>query len=110
MDDAAALAARLGKPIFLSEFGCIARANAYDQGIELASLYGMGWTLWELMVLTRESEPGTVPSPCLVSFGLSLTRLSCHRRTAATSTASCAPPTLGFLGDEQLLGAPTLFA
>lgn len=59
-DDATALAEQLSKHTFLSEFGCIARANAYDQGIEVASLWGMGWTLWELMVLTQESEPGTV--------------------------------------------------
>ena len=59
-DDATATAERLDKHVFLSEFGCIARANAYHQGIELASLWGMGWTLWELMVLDRESEQGTI--------------------------------------------------
>jgi hypothetical protein len=35
-DDATALAEQLNKHVFLSEFGCIARANAYDQGIEVA--------------------------------------------------------------------------
>jgi hypothetical protein len=58
-DDSTALSEQLNKPVFLSEFGCIARANPYDQGIEVASLWGMGWTLWELMVLNRESEQGT---------------------------------------------------
>eukprot|EP01045_Picozoa_sp_COSAG04_P005225 COSAG04_NODE_238_length_19079_cov_9.187039_14_plen_237_part_00 len=119
MDDAAALAARLGKPIFLSEFGCIARANAYDQGIELASLYGMGWTLWELMVLTRESEPGTVSAVSSSLFVVLCTVGSLSRARPATDEPPQHPrhrafhphsSCLEFPWATSLLGPPTFFA
>ena len=38
------------KPVFNSETGCIARANAFDQTMELAAKSGIGFAIWELMI------------------------------------------------------------
>lgn len=43
-------ARQLGKPVFNSETGCIARANPYDQTVEMATRNGIGFALWELMI------------------------------------------------------------
>lgn len=44
------LARQLKKPVFNSETGCIARANAFDQTIEMAIRNGIGFAVWELMI------------------------------------------------------------
>lgn len=36
----------------VNETGCILRANAYDQTVELHQKYSIGWVIWELMILT----------------------------------------------------------
>ena len=38
------------KPVFNSETGCIARANAFDQTMEMAIRNGIGFAVWELMI------------------------------------------------------------
>ena len=50
VDIALGYARRHQKPVFNSETGCIARANAYDQTIELALRTGLGVVVWELMI------------------------------------------------------------
>ncbi len=43
-------AAHFRKPAFLSEVGCIARANPYDMTLQICQEMGVGWYLWELMI------------------------------------------------------------
>jgi hypothetical protein len=43
-------AARVGKPVFNTEIGCIARANPYDLTLQEHMQAGMGWYIWELMI------------------------------------------------------------
>lgn len=38
------------KQIFNSETGCYSIANPYDATIEVHNAFGIGWTIWELMV------------------------------------------------------------
>ena len=38
------------KAVFNSETGCIARANAFDQTMEIALRHGIGFAVWELMI------------------------------------------------------------
>jgi hypothetical protein len=38
------------KPIFISETGCLARANPYDMALQICQEAGIGWFLWELMI------------------------------------------------------------
>ena len=47
---ALALGRQHAKPVFNSETGCIARANAFDQTMEQAARNGIGFAVWELMV------------------------------------------------------------
>lgn len=49
-ETALGFARRLGKPVFNSETGCIARANAFDQTMEMCARNGMGFAVWELMI------------------------------------------------------------
>ena len=49
-ETALAFARSFDKPVFNSETGCIARANAYDATVEMALRNGIGYALWELMV------------------------------------------------------------
>ena len=70
---AKAFAASVGKQVFNGEMGCIARANPYDVTIEEHMKAGMGWTIWELMVVRQGwgtvhgvfYEDGTVRDPAI---------------------------------------------
>ena len=64
---------KVGKPVFNGELGCIARANPYDVTLEEHQKAGMGWVIWELMIV-REGwgnvhgvfyEDGTVRDPSI---------------------------------------------
>ncbi|MBM3280241.1 MAG: cellulase family glycosylhydrolase [Candidatus Handelsmanbacteria bacterium] len=48
--DGLALAKEYGKPVLLSEIGCLARINPYDMTLEVCQKTGIGWYLWELMI------------------------------------------------------------
>ena len=70
---AKAFAESVGKQIFNGEMGCIARANPYDVTLEEHMNAGIGWTIWELMIV-REGwgtvhgvfyEDGTVRDPSI---------------------------------------------
>ena len=50
---AQAFAAQVGKPVFNGEMGCIARANPYDVTLEEHMKAGMGWCIWELMIVEK---------------------------------------------------------
>lgn len=43
-------AGQVGKPVFNTEIGCIARANPYDVTLQEHMKVGMGWYIWELMI------------------------------------------------------------
>jgi hypothetical protein len=68
-------AAKVGKPLVNGEIGCIARANPYDVTLEEHMKAGVGWYIWELMIV-REGwggvhgvfyEDGTVRDPSIVA-------------------------------------------
>jgi hypothetical protein len=69
------LAEQLSKPIFISELGCLARANPYDMTLEICRQVGIGWYLWELMIgVSRWRDihgivypDGTVRDPSIVA-------------------------------------------
>jgi hypothetical protein len=44
------VARQQGKPVLVSEVGCLARANPYDVCLEICRDLGIGWYLWELMI------------------------------------------------------------
>ncbi len=44
------IATRFRKPAFLSEVGCLARANPYDMTLEICRQMGVGYYIWELMI------------------------------------------------------------
>jgi hypothetical protein len=48
---AKAYAAKTGKPLIYTEIGCIARANPYDVALEEHMKAGVGWYIWELMIV-----------------------------------------------------------
>lgn len=50
---AQAFAASVGKSVFNGEMGCIARANPYDVTLEEHMNAGMGWCIWELMIVEK---------------------------------------------------------
>ncbi|NLE44447.1 MAG: hypothetical protein GX620_06970 [Chloroflexi bacterium] len=50
IDEALGYAHTFGKPVFMSEMGCIARANPYDMTLQICQDRGIGWYLWELMI------------------------------------------------------------
>ncbi|MHB1355399.1 MAG: glycoside hydrolase 5 family protein [Anaerolineae bacterium] len=43
-------AKQFGKPVFVSEISCLARANPYDVSIKACMDSGLGWYLFELMI------------------------------------------------------------
>jgi hypothetical protein len=73
IDRAQAFAAKVGKPVFDTEMGCIARANPYDVTLEEHKNAGMGWYIWELMIVRTGwgkvhgvfYEDGTVRDPAI---------------------------------------------
>jgi hypothetical protein len=50
IETAKAYAAKVGKPLFNSEIGCIARANPYDVTLQEYTQAHVGWYIWELMI------------------------------------------------------------
>src|SRR5512142_2679676 len=46
-------AAKTGKPLINSEIGCIARANPYDVTLQEHMQAGVGWYIWELMIVRK---------------------------------------------------------
>ena len=66
-------AQKVGKPVFNGELGCIARANPYDVTLEEHQKAGMGWVIWELMIVRQGwgnvhgvfYEDGTVRDPSI---------------------------------------------
>lgn len=72
---AKALSAAVGKPIFNGEMGCIARANPYDITLQEHMEAGIGWYLWELMIVRTGwgdvhgvfYEDGTVRDPSIAA-------------------------------------------
>ena len=61
IETAKAYAAKVGKPLFNSEIGCIARANPYDVTLEEHQRAHVGWYIWELMI-TPTGAPCTASS------------------------------------------------
>ena len=49
-DRALDLAKACGKPLLVSEVGCMARSNPYDMTLEICQEFGMGWFVRELMI------------------------------------------------------------
>jgi len=68
-------AARVGKPLFNTEIGCVARANPYDVTLQEHMDAGVGWYIWELMIVRRGwgtvhgvfYEDGTVRDPAIAA-------------------------------------------
>jgi hypothetical protein len=50
---AKAFAAKVGKPVFNTEIGCVGRANPYDVTLQEHMNAGVGWYIWELMITAR---------------------------------------------------------
>jgi hypothetical protein len=73
IEKAKAFAAKEGKQVMNTEFGCIARANPYDL-LEEYWKAGMGWYMWELMITHQWGRvhgifypDGTVRDPSIVA-------------------------------------------
>lgn len=74
-------AAKVGKPLFNTEIGCVGRANPYDVTIQEHNNAGVGWYIWELM-MTRQwgtvhgvfYPDGTVRDPSIAAAVLGLFR------------------------------------
>lgn len=72
---AKALSEKVGKPIFNGEMGCVARANPYDITLQAHMDTGMGWYIWELMIVRNGwgtvhgvfYEDGTVRDPSIAA-------------------------------------------
>jgi len=72
---AQALSRKVGKPIFNGEMGCVARANPYDVTLQEHMDAGMGWYIWELMIVRQGWGPvhgvfyedGTVRDPSIAA-------------------------------------------
>jgi hypothetical protein len=65
----------VGKPLINGEIGCIARANPYDVTLEEHMKAGVGWYIWELMIVRKGwgnvhgvfYEDGTVRDPSIAA-------------------------------------------
>jgi hypothetical protein len=68
-------AAKVKKPLINGEIGCIARANPYDITLEEHTNAGVGWYIWELMIVRSGwgtvhgvfYEDGTVRDPAIAA-------------------------------------------
>lgn len=68
-------AAKIGKPVFNGEIGCIARANPYDITLREHTNAKVGWYIWELMIVRKGwgdvhgvfYEDGTVRDPSIAA-------------------------------------------
>ena len=73
IERAKAFAAKVEKPVFNTEIGCICRANPYDVVLQEYLNAGMGWYIWELMITKSQWGPvhgvfyhdGTVRDPSI---------------------------------------------
>jgi hypothetical protein len=69
------IAAKLHKPLLMTETGCLGRANPYDMAVEAYSKAGIGWYIWELMISQSHwgsihgvvYPDGTVRDPAIVA-------------------------------------------
>lgn len=78
---AKAYAAKVGKPLFNSEIGCVARANPYDVTLHEHMQAHVGWYIWELMITGNWGTvhgvfypDGTVRDPAIVAALLGMFR------------------------------------
>ncbi len=53
IDRAKQFAAKAGKPVMNTEFGCVGRANPYDVALEEYMKAGVAWYIWELMITNQ---------------------------------------------------------
>jgi hypothetical protein len=68
-------AAKVNKPLINGEIGCIARANPYDITLQEHMEAGVGWYIWELMIVRKGwgtvhgvfYEDGTVRDPSIAA-------------------------------------------
>lgn len=75
-------AAKVGKPVVNGEIGCVARANPYDVTLQEHMNAGVGWYIWELMIVRRGwgtvhgvfYEDGTVRDPSIAAAVLGFFR------------------------------------
>jgi hypothetical protein len=75
-------AAKVGKPLINGEIGCIARANPYDITLQEHMDAGVGWYIWELMIVRQGWGPvhgvfyedGTVRDPAIAAAVLGFFR------------------------------------
>ncbi len=75
IEEAKAFAAKVGKPIFNTEIGAVGRANPYDVAIQEFMNAGVGWYIWELMIVPQTwgkvqgvlYPDGTVRDPVIVA-------------------------------------------
>jgi hypothetical protein len=75
-------AAQVGKPLINGEIGCVARANPYDITLQEHMEAGVGWYIWELMIVRRGwgkvhgvfYEDGTVRDPAIAAAVLGFFR------------------------------------
>jgi hypothetical protein len=82
IEKAKAFAAKVGKPVFNTEIGCVGRVNPYDVAIQEHMNAGMGWYIWELMVVPQGwgkvqgvfYTDGTVRDPTIVAAMLGFFR------------------------------------
>jgi hypothetical protein len=71
---AQAFAAKVRKPVFHTEIGCVARANPYDVTLQEHMNAGVGWYIWELTMTPQWGDvhgvfypDGTVRDPSIVA-------------------------------------------
>jgi Cellulase (glycosyl hydrolase family 5) len=82
IERAKAFATKVGKPVFNTEMGCIARANPYDIALEEHMDAHVGWYIWELMIVRNGWGPvhgvfyedGTVRDPAIAAAILGFLR------------------------------------
>ena len=75
IEEAKRFAAKAGKPLFNTEMGCIARVNPYDITLQEHMDAGVGWYIWELMIVRTGwgkihgvfYEDGTVRDPSIAA-------------------------------------------
>ena len=53
IERAKAFAAKVNKPVFSTEIGCVGRANPYDVTLQEHMKANIGWYIWELMITQR---------------------------------------------------------
>ena len=75
IERATKFAAKVGKPVFNTEIGCVARANPYDVTLQEHMRAKVGWYIWELMITHGRWGPvhgvfygdGTVRDPSIAA-------------------------------------------